>query len=49
MLTLVEKPQNVSNLMTQGFARMVNGVARNIQMRVSNNLFNDCWKITERG
>ena len=35
MLTLVQKPHNFSNVMTQGFARMVNGVARNIQMTVS--------------
>ena len=35
MLALVKKPQNISNVMTQSFARMVNGVARNIQMTVS--------------
>ena len=39
MLTLVQKPHNVSNVMTQDFARIMNGVARNIQIRVSNNLF----------
>ena len=40
MLALVKKPQNISNVMTQSFARMVNGVARNIQMKVSNDFFN---------